>query len=86
MAWKHSVIIPAFVNAATSTLEELATLNVRYEEKFGYIFIVCATGKSATELLSLLKDRMNNSPAAEIKIAMAEQRKITLLRLEKLLS
>lgn len=74
------------VNATTSTLEELATLNVRYEEKFGYIFIVCATGKSATELLSLLKERMNNSPAAEIKIAMAEQGKITLLRLEKLLS
>lgn len=74
------------VNATTSTLEELATLNVRYEEKFGYIFIVCATGKSATELLSLLKERMNNSSAAEIKIAMAEQGKITLLRLEKLLS
>jgi 2-oxo-4-hydroxy-4-carboxy-5-ureidoimidazoline decarboxylase len=74
------------VNAATAVLEELATLNVRYDEKFGYIFIVCATGKSATEMLSLLKDRMNHTPAEEIKIAMAEQGKITRLRLEKLLS
>lgn len=74
------------VNATTATLEELAALNMRYEEKFGYIFIVCATGKSSTDMLSLLKDRMNNTPAAEIKIAMAEQGKITHLRLEKLLS
>lgn len=73
-------------NAANDVLQELATLNAHYEERFGYIFIVCATGKSATEMLSLLKARMNNTPAEEIKIAMAEQGKITHLRLEKLLS
>ncbi|WP_343670596.1 2-oxo-4-hydroxy-4-carboxy-5-ureidoimidazoline decarboxylase [Chitinophaga sp.] len=74
------------VNADTAVLQELATANQRYEAKFGYIFIVCATGKSATEMLSLLHARMNNTPDEEIKIAMAEQGKITHLRLEKLLA
>lgn len=73
-------------NASTAILEELASLNTRYEEKFGYIFIVFASGKSATDMLALLKARMNNSPEEEIKISMAEQGKITHLRLEKLLS
>ena len=66
-------------------LEALASGNTQYEQKFGYIFIVCATGKSAEEMLALLQARLHNSPADEIKIAMAEQNKITRLRLEKLL-
>ena len=52
----------------------------------GYIFIVCATGKSAEEMLDLLKARLPNPPEMEIKIAMGEQNKITRIRLEKLLA
>lgn len=50
-----------------------------------YIYIVCATGKSADEMLQILESRMSNDPQSEIKIAAAEQSKITKLRLEKLL-
>ncbi|MBD0352667.1 MAG: 2-oxo-4-hydroxy-4-carboxy-5-ureidoimidazoline decarboxylase [Flavisolibacter sp.] len=67
-------------------LEQLAEGNRLYEEKFGYIFIVCATGKSAEEMLRILRSRLPNNPEEEIKIAMSEQNKITKLRLEKLLS
>ena len=75
------------VNQATQqTLEKLAESNQLYEQKFGYIFIVCATGKTAGEMLSILNDRLPNTPEAEIKVAMAEQQKITNIRLEKLLS
>ncbi len=70
--------------AAEQTLHELADYNQRYEQRFGYIFIVCATGKSASEMLSLLKSRIGNDDATELKIAAAEQLKITLLRLQKL--
>jgi 2-oxo-4-hydroxy-4-carboxy-5-ureidoimidazoline decarboxylase len=71
--------------ASTETLEALAAGNREYEEKFGYIFIVCATGKSATEMLELLKSRLTNRPNEELEIAVDEQNKITKLRLEKLL-
>ena len=71
--------------AAKETIEALAEGNRLYEEKFGYIFIVCATGKSAEEMLGLLKSRLNNSPNEEIQIAADEQNMITKLRLEKLL-
>ena len=71
--------------ASMVTLTELSKFNDDYEKKFGYIFIVCATGKSAEEMLSLIKARIKNDPADEIKIAMEEQNKITKLRLEKLL-
>jgi 2-oxo-4-hydroxy-4-carboxy-5-ureidoimidazoline decarboxylase len=70
--------------ASDDTLQELARYNQDYEAKFGYIFIVCATGKSAAEMLAILKSRIGNDPAAELKIAAAEQLKITLLRLAKL--
>lgn len=70
--------------ASETTLEELSELNDRYFEKFGYIFIVCATGKSAAEMLAILKARIDNSPEEELAIAADEQKKITLLRLEKL--
>ena len=71
--------------AAKETIEALAEGNRLYEEKFGYIFIVCATGKSADEMLNLLRSRLGNSPGDEIKIAADEQNKITKLRIEKLL-
>ena len=71
--------------ASNEVLEELSRLNDEYEKRFGYIFIVCATGKSADEMLSIIKSRINNDPQTEIKFAMEEQNKITKLRLEKLL-
>lgn len=71
--------------ASDATLGALAAGNAAYEAKFGYIFIVCATGKSADAMLVLLRARLPNAPAAEIQIAMSEQAKITRLRLEKLL-
>lgn len=72
--------------ASQATLEALAAGNAEYEKKFGYIFIVCATGKSADEMLALLQARLPNKPAAEILSAMGEQDKITRLRLEKLIA
>ncbi len=63
----------------------LAALNAAYRSRFGYIFIVCATGKSPAELLLMLEARLANSPAIELRIAAEEQRKITGLRLAKLM-
>ena len=65
--------------------EELAQVNSDYERKFGYIYIVCATGKSAEEMLAIARSRLNNDPSTEIAVAAEEQRKITQLRLAKLL-
>ena len=70
--------------ASDTVLEALAQGNIDYEAKFGYIFIVCATGKSAAEMLSLLQSRLVNAPTDEIILAAAEQAKITRIRLEKL--
>lgn len=71
--------------ASEETFHALAEANKLYEEKFGYIFIVCATGKSAEEMLGLLHIRLQNKPEEEIKIAADEQNSITKLRIEKLL-
>jgi 2-oxo-4-hydroxy-4-carboxy-5-ureidoimidazoline decarboxylase len=60
-------------------------LNVQYERKFGYIYIVCAAGKTPDELLAIAEERLANDPGREIAVAADEQRKITRLRLEKLL-
>jgi OHCU decarboxylase len=70
-------------HAVRAALEEA---NRAYEERFGHIFIVCATGKSADEMLELLRARLPNDSSAELSIAAEEQRKITRLRLEKLVS
>ena len=72
--------------ASQQTLEALAKGNADYEKKFGFIFIVCATGRSANEMLTLLNERMPNDKEHEIVIAMEEQNKITQLRLQKLLA
>ena len=72
-------------SASNQIIMELAESNKLYEEKFGYIFIVCATGKSAKEMLDILKSRIDNDQNQELKIAAEEQNKITKLRLEKLL-
>jgi len=66
------------------TIQRLADGNARYLARFGFIFIVCASGKSAEEMLNLLEARLDNEPARELSIAAAEQSKITRLRLEKL--
>lgn len=70
--------------ADAETLAALAEGNRAYDAKFGHIFIVCATGKSAGEMLSLLRARLDNPRETELSIAAEEQRKITRLRLEKL--
>ena len=72
-------------DAAKSTLKDLAESNQLYQDKFGFIFIICATGKSANEMLALIKIRLNNNANAEMLNAAEEQNKITQLRLEKLL-
>ena len=72
-------------NAKEETLDHLAQLNRKYEAKFGYIFIVCATGKSSEEMLTILRERLENDTTKELPIAAAEQAKITDLRLKKLL-
>lgn len=68
--------------ASKATLEELARLNREYEARFGYNYIVCATGKSGEELLDLLRERLHHEPAREFAIAAEEQRLITQLRLK----
>lgn len=72
-------------SAAEDLLAALAKANGAYEARFGYIFIVCATGKTSEEMLALLRNRLQNDPVAELRIAAEEQRRITRLRLEKLL-
>lgn len=72
-------------NAALSVMDALAEGNREYEQRFGFIFIVCASGKSAEEMLAMLNQRLANSAEAELPIAAQEQRKITNLRLQKLL-
>jgi 2-oxo-4-hydroxy-4-carboxy-5-ureidoimidazoline decarboxylase len=67
--------------ASEDVLAALAEGNRAYETRFGYIFIVCATGRTAEEMLRLLDQRLNNTPQEEIRIAAAEQSKITELRL-----
>ena len=69
--------------ASERTLDALAEANRAYEERFGYIFIVCATGKSAEEMLARLCERLNNDPQEELLIAAGEHAKITELRLRR---
>ena len=72
--------------ATQETIASLAQANTDYENKFGFIFIVCATGKSASEMLQLLLDRLKNTAEEELHIAMGEQQKITIIRFKKLLT
>ena len=61
----------------------LASANREYEERFGFIFIICASGRTAEEILAALRERMNNERDAELRIAAGEQWNITELRLRK---
>lgn len=77
----------AGVQKASAVLQmELARRNSEYEVKFGHIFIICAAGKSAEEILTALRQRLRNSPAVEIETAAEQQRLITHLRLKNLFS
>jgi allantoicase len=70
--------------ASDETMQRIADGNREYEEKFGFIYLVCATGRSAGELLSNLTERLTHERDAELRIAAEEQAKIIALRLEKL--
>lgn len=71
--------------AGDDVREALAAVNKEYERRFGYIYIVCATGKTPEEMLALARKRLRNAAAVEIRVAAEEQRSITRIRLEKLL-
>lgn len=72
--------------ASEDVLDALSSGNEDYARKFGYIFIICATGKTAGEMLATLRERLMNDPETELRSAAAEQSKITRLRLQKLLA
>lgn len=72
--------------APQQTLDALAQGNREYEERFGFIYIVCATGRTADEMLSLLRARLANDPETELRVAAEEQWRITELRLKKFLN
>lgn len=85
LTWSHKEQ-NGVVNASPETMELLRELNRSYEEKFGFIYIVCATGKTSEELLQILQERLANEPKTELRIAAEEQALITQLRLNKLLT
>jgi 2-oxo-4-hydroxy-4-carboxy-5-ureidoimidazoline decarboxylase len=70
--------------AAEATRAELADVNAAYEARFGYIFIVCATGRTGDEMLAIARERLHNDADTELRVAAAEQAAISRLRLEKL--
>jgi allantoicase len=74
------------LRAGAATLSALAKANGEYRAKFGYVFLICATGKTSEEILANVLERLPNDPEDELRIATEEQRKITRLRLEKLLT
>jgi 2-oxo-4-hydroxy-4-carboxy-5-ureidoimidazoline decarboxylase len=83
-AWSKSE--QASVDSASDDVKaRLTQANHDYESMFGWTYIVCATGKSAEEMLALARARMNNPPDTELQLAAAEQAKITRLRLQKML-
>lgn len=72
--------------AADDVARRLRELNHAYERRFDHVFLICATGKGAGEMLANLESRMRNEPAREIEVAAQEQAKITRIRIDKLLS
>jgi allantoicase len=71
--------------ASAAELAALAEGNRAYQDRFGYVFIVSAAGRTAPEMLAMLRERLNNDPDTELRVAAGEQRRITRLRLERLL-
>ena len=72
--------------APPEVMAALEKANSEYQRRFGFIFIVSATGRTADQMLSMINQRLTNPPAAEFRIAAKEQKSITQLRLQKLLS
>ena len=70
-------------SAQSAILEELATGNLRYEELFGFTYVVCATGKTAEEMLEILQRRLASDRQTELREATEQQRQITQIRLRK---
>lgn len=85
-ALSHGEQAAALSNPDPLVFEELAALNKAYKAKHGFIFIICASGKSAPQMLEAIRQRLPNAPYTELGNASREQMKITELRLEKLLS
>jgi OHCU decarboxylase len=73
-------------DASAATLDEMARANREYEERFGFIYIVCAAGRTAEEMLALLRERIGNDRETELRVAAEEQWRITELRLKKYLN
>ncbi len=73
-------------NMSPDLLGAFAQANAAYEERFGFLFVVCAPGKPPQEILGMLKERLANDPGTEIRLAAEEQNKITRMRLKKLLA
>ncbi|XP_027335119.1 uric acid degradation bifunctional protein TTL isoform X2 [Abrus precatorius] len=84
--WSKGEQSTALATATDSTLQEMSEWNARYREKFGFVFLICASGRTTDEILAELKRRYNNRPIVEFEIAAQEQMKITELRLAKLFS
>jgi 2-oxo-4-hydroxy-4-carboxy-5-ureidoimidazoline decarboxylase len=74
------------VSAAASSHAALAAANRAYEQRFGHVYLVCATGKSATELLAILDDRLRNDDTTERRVVRSEVGKINRIRLERMLA
>jgi OHCU decarboxylase len=74
------------MQASAATLAALAAENRRYEERFGHVFLIFASGRSAEEILSELRRRLNNDPPPELEEAKRELRKIALMRLRSLVT
>ena len=72
--------------ASDEVIRNLGIANQQYEQKFGYIFIVCATGKTADQMLDMVNRRIYNDPESELAIAAAEQQKITGIRIAGMLN
>jgi len=70
----------------TRTRQELAEANLEYEQRFGHIYLVCASGRTGTELLALLRGRLQNDPVDEWRVVRTELQKINVLRLRQLLA
>src|SRR5439155_23696498 len=73
----------AMQSASADTVAQLAEGNHEYEKRFGFIFIVCARGRSSAEMLAILNNRLDNDPQIELSVAALEKRMLSRLRLEK---
>jgi 2-oxo-4-hydroxy-4-carboxy-5-ureidoimidazoline decarboxylase len=71
--------------AGADLLGELAGANAAYEQRFGHVYLVCASGRSAAELLAVCQARLDNDPDTERGVVLGELAKINRLRLSKLL-